>query len=56
MKSRQGWDQRYLTVGMCAGVGMGFIVYVWMDNGGTIDDMAMGKETDIHIVKCEDWE
>lgn len=34
-------------------LGMSFIMYVRMDNGGTIDDMSMGKETDIHIVKCE---
>ena len=40
---------------MCICLGMFFIVYMRMDNGGAIDGMAMGKEADIHIVECEDY-
>jgi hypothetical protein len=32
---------------------MGFIVKMGMDNGSAVNDMAMGKKADIHIVKCE---
>jgi hypothetical protein len=24
-----------------------------MDNGSAVNDMAMGKKADVHIVKCE---
>lgn len=34
--------------------GMRFIVKMGVDNGGAVNGMAMGKEADIHIVKCED--
>jgi hypothetical protein len=32
---------------------VGLVVHVRMDNGDAVDDMAMVKETDIRIVKCE---
>jgi hypothetical protein len=32
---------------------MGLVVYMRMDNRNAVDDVAMVKETDIRVVKCE---
>jgi hypothetical protein len=38
---------------MCARLCVGFAVDMRMDNRNTVNNVAMVKETDVRIVKCE---
>jgi hypothetical protein len=53
MENGKSGNQRQFTAAVRTCLSVRFVVNMRMNNGRSVNDMAMVKETDVRIIECE---